>query len=151
MVRAMPARQLWAFLTDADLGELIERIGAREPGLAVSQGRYLRGDPEALLRDPTSLERRESLPGDGGSTCSTANIARRSSRTLQPAVTRAFERGRSRSSASGRRADTDPATPRARLPSADPLDQLPQVRVGQERPELSRRHRAHHRTERLTR
>ena len=64
MVRAMPARQLWAFLTDADLGELIERIGAREPGLAVSQGRYLRGDPQALLRDPGSVERRESLPGE---------------------------------------------------------------------------------------
>ena len=56
MLHAMPARQLWAFLTDADLAELIERIGAREPGLAVSQGRYLRGDPEALLRDPTSLD-----------------------------------------------------------------------------------------------
>ena len=64
MLHAMPARQLWAFLTDADMGELMERIGAREPGLAVSQGRYLRGDPQALLRDPISLERRESLPGE---------------------------------------------------------------------------------------
>src|ERR1700674_1340548 len=64
MVRAMPARQLWAFLTDADLRALIEKIGSREPGLVVSQGRYLRGDPGALLHDPASLERRESLPGE---------------------------------------------------------------------------------------
>jgi hypothetical protein len=64
MVRAMPARQLWAFLTNVDVRELIEKIGAREPGLAVSQGRYLRGDPQALLRDPASLERREALPGE---------------------------------------------------------------------------------------
>jgi hypothetical protein len=64
MVRAMPARQLWAFLTDADVRALIEKIGSREPGLVVSQGRYLRGDPGALLRDPSSLERRDSLPGE---------------------------------------------------------------------------------------
>ena len=60
----MPARQLWAFLTDADVRELIGKIGGREPGLAVSQGRYLRGDPQALLVDPAALERRESLPGE---------------------------------------------------------------------------------------
>jgi len=60
----MPARQLWAFLTDADVRELIEQIGAREPGLVVSEGRYLRGDPRALLDDPSSLVRRESLPGE---------------------------------------------------------------------------------------
>jgi len=60
----MPARQLWAFLTDEDVRGLIEQIGAREPGLAVSQGRYLRGDPQALLHDPAALERRESLPGE---------------------------------------------------------------------------------------
>jgi hypothetical protein len=64
MVCAMPARQLWAFLTERDLRELIDQIGLREPGLAVSQGRYLRGDPQALLRDPRALERRESLPGE---------------------------------------------------------------------------------------
>jgi hypothetical protein len=64
MVGAMPARQLWAFLTGRDVQELIEQIRAREPGLAVSQGRYLRGDPQALLRDPRSLERRDSLPGE---------------------------------------------------------------------------------------
>ena len=60
----MPARQLWAFLTDADVRELMGKIGGREPGLAVSQGRYLRGDPQALLHDPAALERRESLPGE---------------------------------------------------------------------------------------
>ena len=64
MVRAMPARQLLAFLTDADLRALVEGIAAQEPGLIVSQGRYLRGDPRALLEDPDSLERRESLPGE---------------------------------------------------------------------------------------
>lgn len=64
MVRAMPARQLWAFLTEADVRELIDDIGAREPGLVVSQGRYLRGDPRLLLEDPAALERRESLPGE---------------------------------------------------------------------------------------
>jgi hypothetical protein len=60
----MPARQLWAFVTERDVRELIDQISAREPGLAVSQGRYLRGDPQALLRDPKSLERKESLPGE---------------------------------------------------------------------------------------
>jgi hypothetical protein len=64
MVRAMPARQLWAFLTEADVRDLIEKIGARESGLVASQGRYLRGDPRALLQEPGSLERRESLPGE---------------------------------------------------------------------------------------
>jgi len=59
---AMPARQLWAFLSDADVRELIEKMAAREPGLAVSHGRYLRGDPQKLLHDAASLERRESLP-----------------------------------------------------------------------------------------
>lgn len=64
MVRPMPARQLWAFLTEADVRELIDGLAAREPGLVVSQGRYLRGDPHALLDRPESLERRESLPGE---------------------------------------------------------------------------------------
>jgi hypothetical protein len=64
MVRPMPARQLWAFLTEADVRELIDSLAAREPGLVVSQGRYLRGDPRALLDGPGSLERRESLPGE---------------------------------------------------------------------------------------
>jgi hypothetical protein len=62
MVRAMPARQLWAFLTRRDADELLAKIAAREPGLVVSQGRYLRGDPRMLLEDPSALERRESLP-----------------------------------------------------------------------------------------
>jgi hypothetical protein len=60
----MPARQLWVFLTDADLRELLDALAAREPGLVVSQGRYLLGDPRALLEGPESLERRESLPGE---------------------------------------------------------------------------------------
>jgi hypothetical protein len=64
MVRPMPARQLWAFLSETDVAELIRKIGEREPGLAVSGGRYLRGDPVALLHDPGALERRESLPGE---------------------------------------------------------------------------------------
>jgi hypothetical protein len=60
----MAARQLWAFLTGRDVDELIAKIAAREPGLLVSQGRYLRGDPRMLLEDPSKLERRESLPGE---------------------------------------------------------------------------------------
>jgi len=60
----MPARQLWAFLTDVDVRELIDAIAAREPGLVVSEGRYLRGDPRALLEDPSVLERREALAGE---------------------------------------------------------------------------------------
>lgn len=64
MVRAMPARQLWAFLTDFDVEKLLAGIASREPGLVISLGRYLRGDASALLGDPASLERRESLPGE---------------------------------------------------------------------------------------
>ena len=60
----MAARQLWMFLTGQDVEELIAKIAAREPGLAVSQGRYLRGDPQLLLQEPARLERRESLPGE---------------------------------------------------------------------------------------
>ena len=60
----MAARQLWAFLTEKDVEELIAKIAAREQGLVVSQGRYLRGDPRMLLEDPGKLERRESLPGE---------------------------------------------------------------------------------------
>ncbi len=60
----MPARQLWAFLTDKDLEEVIGKIAAREPGLVVSRGRYLRGDAQDLLQEPSRLERRESLPGE---------------------------------------------------------------------------------------
>jgi hypothetical protein len=60
----MPARQLWAFLTDKDVEELIAKIASKEPGLVVSRGRYLRGDALELLGDPKKLERRESLPGE---------------------------------------------------------------------------------------
>ncbi|MCA1825707.1 MAG: hypothetical protein ABR567_05095 [Myxococcales bacterium] len=60
----MAARQLWAFLTEKDVEELIAKIAAREPGLVVSQGRYLRGDPRMLLENPSGLERRQSLPGE---------------------------------------------------------------------------------------
>jgi len=58
----MPARQLWAFLTEHDVDELIAGIAAREPGLVVSRGRYFKGEPNALLTDPEKLERQESLP-----------------------------------------------------------------------------------------
>ncbi len=64
MLRAMPARQLWAFLTRRDVSDLIARIAAREEGLVWSEGRYLRGDPAALLEDPARLERREALPAE---------------------------------------------------------------------------------------
>lgn len=60
----MPARQLWAFLTERDVDELVASIAAREDGLVMSQGRYLRGDPQDLLRAPEKLERREALPGE---------------------------------------------------------------------------------------
>ena len=60
----MPARQLQAFLTERDVADLIAKIAAREPGLVWSQGRYLRGDPRALLADATPLDRRESLPNE---------------------------------------------------------------------------------------
>jgi hypothetical protein len=58
----MAARQLWFFFTGRDVDTLIAKLEAREPGLVVSQGRYLRGDPQDLLRGPERLERRESLP-----------------------------------------------------------------------------------------
>jgi hypothetical protein len=58
----MPARQLWAFLTEHDVDELIAGIAAREPGLVVSRGRYFKGEPAALLTNPETLERQESLP-----------------------------------------------------------------------------------------
>jgi len=64
MVRRMPARQIQAFLSERDVADLIAKIAAREPGLVWSQGRYLRGDPRALLADPGALERRESLPNE---------------------------------------------------------------------------------------
>jgi hypothetical protein len=60
----MAARQLWIFLTDADVQSLAEMLESREPGLTWSAGRYLRGEPKLLLEDPGSLERRESLPGE---------------------------------------------------------------------------------------
>jgi hypothetical protein len=60
----MPARQLWAFLTQTDVDGLIGRLAAREAGLSTSSGRYLRGEPRALLDDPGALERREAMPGE---------------------------------------------------------------------------------------
>jgi hypothetical protein len=58
----MAARQLWFFFTTRDVDSLLGRLESREPGLVVSRGRYLRGDPQDLLRAPDKLERRESLP-----------------------------------------------------------------------------------------
>jgi len=63
-VRRMAARQIWLFLSAADMRDLIARLEAREPGLVVSAGRYLRGEAASLLRDPARLERREALPGE---------------------------------------------------------------------------------------
>jgi hypothetical protein len=60
----MAARQIWLFLTEGDVREMLERLERHEPGLVASQGRYLRGEPSALLLDPQSLERRESIPGE---------------------------------------------------------------------------------------
>jgi hypothetical protein len=57
-------RQAFLFLTDDDVAALLDDLEKREPGLAASWGRYLRGDPADLLRDPARLERRESLPGE---------------------------------------------------------------------------------------
>ena len=58
----MAARQLWFFFTERDVEALLATLESREPGLVVSQGRYLRGDPQDLLLGPERLERRESLP-----------------------------------------------------------------------------------------
>ena len=60
----MAARQVWLFLAEADVGDLFARLEAHEPGLVASPGRYLRGDPRDLLRQPAALERKESLPGE---------------------------------------------------------------------------------------
>jgi hypothetical protein len=60
----MAARQLWAFLTEMDVRDLLDEMERREPGLVHSGGRYLRGDPRELASDPSKLERRESLPGE---------------------------------------------------------------------------------------
>jgi hypothetical protein len=60
----MAARQLWVFLTPSDVTSLLEKIAAREAGLVVSEGRYLRGAAHALLADPSRLERREALPNE---------------------------------------------------------------------------------------
>lgn len=60
----MAARQLWVFLTEADVEHLFALLDRREPGLVTSGGRYLKGDAQALVRDPTSLARREALPGE---------------------------------------------------------------------------------------
>ena len=64
MVRAMAARQLWLFLTEADVSALIACLERRNPGVRASFGRYLRGDASELKGDPSRLERRESLPGE---------------------------------------------------------------------------------------
>jgi hypothetical protein len=61
---AMAARQLWVFLTDADIQQLVELLERREPGLVSSAGRYLRGESKKLLEEPAALERREALPGE---------------------------------------------------------------------------------------
>ena len=63
-LRPMAARQIWLFLTEADVRGLLSRLEQHEPGLVASSGRYLKGDPQALLGNPQVLARRESLPGE---------------------------------------------------------------------------------------
>jgi hypothetical protein len=58
----MAARLLLAFLTDDDRATLLRELSLVSPGLVASSGRYLQGDPRALLSDPSGLARRESLP-----------------------------------------------------------------------------------------
>lgn len=60
----MAARQLWVFLSDADVADLLARLERRDPGILSGSGRYLRGDPALLRSEPAALERRESLPGE---------------------------------------------------------------------------------------
>jgi len=60
----MAARQIWLFLTDADVHQLLRRLEQHEPGLVASSGRYLKGEPVAVLTEPSRLERRESLPAE---------------------------------------------------------------------------------------
>ena len=60
----MAPRQIWLFLAEADVGDLLARLESHEPGLVASRGRYLRGNPDDLLRDPSALERRESMPAE---------------------------------------------------------------------------------------
>jgi hypothetical protein len=58
----MAARQIWLFLTEVDVGELLERVERHDPGVLASRGRYFRGEASQLLTDSSALERRESLP-----------------------------------------------------------------------------------------
>lgn len=60
----MAARQIWLFLTPGDLEHAVALLERAAPGVVASGGRYLRGNPRALLDAPASLERRESLPGE---------------------------------------------------------------------------------------
>ena len=60
----MAARQIWLFLSEADVASLVALLERREPGLVASEGRYLRGDPKRLLAGPEALERRSALPGE---------------------------------------------------------------------------------------
>jgi hypothetical protein len=60
----MAARQIWLFLSDADVAGLLAMLERREPGLVASEGRYLRGDPKKLLAEPEALERRAALHGE---------------------------------------------------------------------------------------
>lgn len=60
----MPARQIWLFLLEEDVSALVDDLDRREPGLVASWGRYLQGEPQDLLQDPSRLRRRESLPSE---------------------------------------------------------------------------------------
>ena len=61
----MAARQIWLFLTEADVTTLLAQLERHEPGLVASEGRYLQGDPARLLGDDAaSVPRRAALEGE---------------------------------------------------------------------------------------
>lgn len=60
----MAARLIWMFLDDADVAHALKLLDEKDPGVVASNGRYLKGDPRALLENPSVLERRESVPGE---------------------------------------------------------------------------------------
>lgn len=60
----MALRQIWLFLDEVDIAPVVALLEGADPGVTASWGRYLRGDPRALLDGSAALERREALPGE---------------------------------------------------------------------------------------